>query len=201
RWVVRATHSGADRLNLLPTGPGEPRKLSIGQIEPRIVSMESARFSGDGRQLLFPGSEPGRPGRAWLMDLAGGPPRAVTPEGFTLPILSPDAGSVAAVDPDGKLLLFAVSGGPPTEIRGAASGDIPLEWDASGEFLFVWDRAWPARIARLDMESGERKVWKELTTDPVGLLYGTVSFSRDGEHYVYRVRRVLSELNVAEGLR
>jgi dipeptidyl aminopeptidase/acylaminoacyl peptidase len=201
RWVVRATHSGADRLTLLPTGPGEPRKLSIGQIAPRIVSQESARFSGDGKLLLFSGSEPGRPGRAWLIDLAGGAPRAVTPEGCTMAVLSPDARSVAAIDPEGKLLLFAVSGGPPKEIHGAANGDIPLEWDASGRSLFVWDNTWPARIARLDLGTGERKAWKELSTDPVGLLYGTVILARDGEHYVYRVRRVLSELNVGEGLR
>jgi len=202
RWVVRAMHSGANRLTLLPTGPGEPRPLPIGQVVPRIVSQESARFSGDGRLVLFSGSEPGHPGRAWLIDLAGGgPPRAVTPEGCTLAALSPDGASVAAVDPEGRLLLLPVSGGTPREIHGAVQGDIPIEWEASGKAVFVWDRTWPARIARLDLETGERKVWKELTTDPVGLLYGTVILARDGEHYVYRARRVLSELNVAEGLR
>ena len=202
RWVVRALHSGADRLTLLPTGPGEPRPLPIGKVAPRIVSQESARFSKDGRLLLFSGSEPGRPGRAWLIDLAGGgTPRAVTAEGCTLAVLSPDGASVASVDPEGKLLLFSVSGGPPREIRGAAEGDIPVEWDATGKALFVWDKTWPARIARLDLETGERKPWKELSTDPVGLLYGTVILARDGEHYVYRARRNLSELNVAEGLK
>jgi hypothetical protein len=115
--------------------------------------------------------------------------------------LSPDGAWVAAVDPDGKLLLFSVSGGSPREIRGAVNGDLPVEWDASGKSLFVWDRTWPARIARLDLATGDRKIWKELTTDPVGLLYGNVILARDGEHYVYRARRVLSELNVAEGLK
>ncbi|HKA37026.1 MAG TPA: WD40 repeat domain-containing serine/threonine protein kinase [Thermoanaerobaculia bacterium] len=202
KWVVRGTHSGADRLTLLPTGPGEPRPLAIGPITPRIVSQEGASWSSDSRLLLVSGSEPGRPARAWLIDLAGGgPPRAVTPEGCTLTALSPDGRSIAAVDPDGKMLLFSVSGGPPREIRGTIPGDIPLAWDASGKALFVWDKTWPARVARLDIESGNREPWKELTTDPVGLLYGTVMFARDGEHYVYRVRRVLSELNVAEGLR
>jgi eukaryotic-like serine/threonine-protein kinase len=202
KWVVRATHAGAGRLTLLPTGPGEPRPLAIGQIAPRIVSQESARWSADSRLLLFSGFEPGRPARTWLVDLSGGgPPRAVTPEGCTLAALSPDGRFVAAVDPEGKMLLFSISGGPPREIRGALPGDIPLEWDASGKALFVWDKTWPARVARLDVESGTRAAWKELTTDPVGLLYGTVMFARDGEHYVYRARRVLSELNVAEGLR
>ena len=202
RWVVRATHAGADRLTLLPTGPGEPRPIPIGNITPRIVSQESARWSADSRLLLFSGAEQGRPGRTWLIDLAGGgAPRAVTPEGCTLAALSPDGGSVAAVDPEDKLLLYSVSGGAPREIRGAIGGDIPLEWEASGKSLFVWDKTWPAKIARLDIESGTRSPWKELTTDPVGLLYGTVILARDGEHYVYRARRVLSELNVAEGLK
>lgn len=70
-----------------------------------------------------------------------------------------------------------------------------------GQALFLWDRTWPARIVRLELETGKRTIWKELAADPVGLLYGNVILARDGQHYVYRLRRVLSELNVAQGLR
>jgi len=104
------------------------------------------------------------------------------------------------VDTDGRLLLCSV-GGVPKEIRGALPGEIPLEWEDSGKALFLWDRTWPARIVRLELASGRRTAWKELAPDPTGLLYGNVILSRDGQHYVYRVRRVLSELNVAEGLK
>ena len=136
-----------------------------------------------------------------LLDLAGaGPPRAATSEGCGFAVLSPDGASVAAVDSQGNLLVCSV-GGAPTEVRGALPGEIPLEWEVSGEALFVWDRTWPARVVRLELENGSRSVWKELTPDPTGLLYGNVILTRDGRHYVYRLRRELSELNVAEGLR
>ncbi len=44
-------------------------------------------------------------------------------------------------------------------------------------------------------------IWKELSPDPVGVLYGNLVLTPDGKHYVYRIRRVLSELNLAEGLK
>jgi eukaryotic-like serine/threonine-protein kinase len=203
RWVLSETSSaqGVQGLALFPTGPGDPRPLPIGRILPRAVGQEFARWSADGSNLLFPGNEPGRPERIWLFDLASnGPPRPATPEGCTVGVLSPDGNSVAAIDSDGKLMIYS-AGARAAEVRGALPGEIPLEWETSGRALFVWDRTWPARIVRLELDGGRRTTWKELVADPVGLLYGNVTLTRDGQHYAYRIRRVLSELNVATGLR
>jgi len=98
-------------------------------------------------------------------------------------------------------LLLGPVGGALKEVPGALPGEIPLEWELSGKALLLWDRTWPARVVRLDLASGLRSVWRELAPpDPTGLLYGNVILTRDGKHYVYRIRRELSELNVAEGL-
>ncbi|MGE5344987.1 MAG: protein kinase domain-containing protein [Acidithiobacillales bacterium] len=202
-WVLSRTAGpgGAFALSLVPTGPGEPRPLPIGNIRPRAVLHEPAHWSLDGRRILFSGEEPGRPARLFLLDVDGGAPRPATPEGISQGVLSPDGNSVAALDAAGKMLVFAVSGGPPAEVRGALPDEFPLEWEADGTALFVWDRKWPARIYRLELSTGHRTLWKELAPDPVGLMYGDVILTHDGRHYVYRLRRVFSELNVAEGLR
>jgi hypothetical protein len=204
RWILATAFSpqGFRGLTLFPTGPGDPRPLPLGTIEPRPVIQEFARWSADASKLLFPGAEPGRPARDFLLDLSGtGPPRPVTPEGCSLAALSPDGQSTATVDPEGRLLICPVSGGAPVEVRGSLPGEIPVEWEAGGKALFVWDRTWPARVMRLELADGRRTLFRELAVDTLGLLFGNVLVTRDGQHYVYRVRRVRSELNVAEGLR
>jgi hypothetical protein len=158
--TLRATLAGAK----LP-----PRKAIDYALQ--IAHGLGAAHENDGRWLLFSGFEQGRPPRAWLLDLAGtGAPRAATPEGCSLAFLSPDGGSVATVDPDGKLLLCSVAGGAPKEVRGALPGEIPVEWEGSGKALFLWDRTWPARIVRHELDSGRRSLWKELAPDSTGLL-------------------------------
>ena len=128
---------------------------------------------------------------------------AVTPEGEAFALLSPDGGSVAGADPSGRIRIYPVGEGRgnPTEVHGALPYERPIQWESSGRALFLWDRTWPARIARLDLTTGARTVWKELTSDPVGVLYGNLVLTPDGKHYVFRLRRVLSELNLAEGLK
>jgi serine/threonine protein kinase/Tol biopolymer transport system component len=202
RWIVAVLRTAESaKLLLVPAGAGEARPLDLGRVQPRVAIHERASWSADGKSLLFPGFEPGRRPRSWLMEIPGGHPRAITPEGDSRSFLSPDGQSVASIDEKGRILVYRVAGGDPVEVKGALPGEEPIQWEASGRALFLWDRAWPAHIGRLDLSTGERTAWKELTTDPVGAVYGNLLFTRDGKHYVYRIRRVLSELDLAEGLR
>src|SRR6185436_9537758 len=72
-WVASRTESERGvALTLLPTGPGDPRPLPLGNVKPGATpSRIAARWSIAGRFLLFSGSENGRPARAWLLDLSG----------------------------------------------------------------------------------------------------------------------------------
>ena len=58
------------------------------------------------------------------------------------------------------------------------------------------------RMRLVDVETGERRPWKEvIPPDVSSVLYGNLYLSRDGASYLYRVRRIDSHLFVIEGLR
>jgi hypothetical protein len=58
-------------------------------------------------------------------------------------------------------------------------------------------------IDRIDLATGERQPWKELTPgDPAGAYtVGGVYLTPDGKSYVYSVVSSLGELYLAEGVR
>ena len=87
-------------------------------------------------------------------------------------------------------------------VQGISAHEYPVQWDASGTKLYVWNRSFPAHVSLLDIRSGQRKQWLEtVPPDPAGLLYATLYITPDGKSYAYRYRRVLSTLYVSNGLR
>jgi hypothetical protein len=61
-------------------------------------------------------------------------------------------------------------------------GEVWKARDTRLKTLFLWARTWPAKIVRLELETGNRSVWREFAADPVGLLYGNIILTRDGQH-------------------
>src|SRR5262249_18187450 len=94
----RAMSSTWGRLTLLPTRPGQLRVLPGGGL-----LYSDGCFFPDGQRLLLAGVSSGRPPRLWIQDVAGGAPRALTPEGFSMGPISPDGRSIATRGPDGEL--------------------------------------------------------------------------------------------------
>jgi Tol biopolymer transport system component len=207
KWVVTSSNhpEKATELTLLPTGAGQPRVVRLGRVEHAFSAQRRAYFSADGRRLLFPGKEAGRLPRLWLVDLENaGPPKAVSPEGVTKGVLSPDGRTVAVSDDAGRFVLCPASGGECSPVKGVQPEDTPEQWEASGKAILVWNRnrTWPAQIYRVDLTTGDRRLHKEISpSDPAGVLYGNILLARDGEHYIYRVRRVTGQLFLGEGLK
>jgi predicted Ser/Thr protein kinase len=200
KWALATLGSEGDFV-LLPTGAGEPRRLGKAGIK-----TQWAEWFPDGERLLVSGSEPGHGNRLYLRDLGSGAPRAVSPEGVTFfwRALGPDGRSAVAVEPEGMPWLYPLEGGEPQAVPGATAEDTPIRWTADGRSLYV-QRGFgaPARIEILDVATGQRRVWKELTPpDPAGVVsMGPIVISADGSSYVYSYRRLLDDLFVAEGLR
>lgn len=203
KWVAATRANDLSQIVLMPTGPGEARILPTRPVEYAGSAQRRGTFSADGRWLLFPGSERGRPPRLWLLDLdKGGPPRAVSPEGSPTGVISHDGRWFVAHEEGKGMLRCPTSAGPCSSVTGAQPNEYPMHWDAGATGVLVWDRTWPARIHRVDLETGRRDLWKEIhPPDLASVLYGNIILARDGEHYIYRFRRISSHLYLGEGLR
>jgi eukaryotic-like serine/threonine-protein kinase len=202
KWAAAVLPGPSPRpLELLPTGPGEPRRLSGDSINHTWT-----KFFADGRRILFAGNEPKHGLRLYVQDLSGGPPRPVSPEGVRgFPItVSPDGKWTSATGPDGQAWLYPVEGGQSVKVSGLEPGETVIQWTPDGRSLYVRNlSSVPARISRVERETGRRELWKELMpSDSAGLLkiFGSY-FSADGRSYAYTYGRNLSDLYLVEGVK
>jgi serine/threonine protein kinase/Tol biopolymer transport system component len=202
RWalVLRQNMSPPDFI-LLPTGVGQLRTLTTGNVAPN-----SGLFLPDSKRLLFDGHETGHASRIYVMNLEGGQPRAITPEGFLLgppTSLSPEGKRIAAVTGDG-IALVPVDEGEPQFVRGSQPGDEPMRWAKDGQVLFVGRRGDTAcAVSRLNLQTGVSTPWKSFSpADVAGVTSASCPLIADDEqHYVFGYTRNLSDLFIVEHLK
>ena len=201
RWALAALSSPKPFFMLLPTGAGEPKRLTMEAVTPE----QAAAWLPDGR-ILFAANEAKRGVRLFVQSVDGGQPRAITPEGIGTAFpgfaISPDGKLVAAIGSDRKGMLFRIDGGGSRPISGIVDGEFPLRFSEDGRSLFVWKRDLPARVYRVDLETGNRELWKELMpVDPGGVeRISNVVVTPDAKSYAYTFSRLLSDLFVVEGV-
>jgi len=207
KWVLSYPVDPPMRLVLTPTGTGETRKIEL----PGFEAIGLARWFPDEKRILVWASEPGGAFRGYVVDVAGGTPRLVTPPGVSAPLfsnasycLSPDGKLLAATGGERGLALYPVDGGDPRSVPGVRSGDVPVAWTDAGRGLLVRQQGEiPSRVYVLDLETGRRTLWKELIpADASGVLeiLGVVT-TPDRRYYTYTYLRALTELYVVEGLK
>ena len=211
-WIamVKRALSDEQELLLVPTGPGEPVTLDVGDL--RVLPRDGVWIAGsspdDRGALLFVGRAPDASVRLYHLPLTdGGTPRAVTPASFVMAVLgravSIDREWVVVRPAEGPAVQFPIAGGDPLPVPGIEPSDLPLRFDGDGRHLFVQaSSAVPAPIVRIDLETGERTLWRELSPiDPAGVfVVDKVQVSADGAAHVYSNRRIISWLVLVEGL-
>jgi len=140
--------------------------------------------------------------------VAGGPPRAISSEGYSLPPLgssvSPDGRRVVALGPDDAPLFQPTEGGEAVPIPVLEAGDLPIAWTADGRGLFFYDAAAEtASLERLDLASGRSQLIRALVpARPTGMVgHFRVLVSADGRAQVYSYSRALGDLFLIDGLR
>ncbi|MGH9529205.1 MAG: protein kinase domain-containing protein [Terriglobales bacterium] len=196
KWalVLRQNMSPPDFV-LLPTGVGQQRPISTGNVIP-----SGGQFFADSKRLLFDGHEPGHGSRIYIGSVDGAQPRPITPEGYGLGSyphdVSPDGKRIATVTGDG-IALIPVDGGDPQLVRGSQPGESPLRWEKDGNALLVGlrgDTSCP--VSRLDLQTGARTPWKTVSAaDSAGVVgVSCPRIAADEQHYVYGYVRNLSDL-------
>jgi eukaryotic-like serine/threonine-protein kinase len=189
------------QLKLLPTGAGQPKDLTNDSI-----NHNWAHWFPDGKHIVTSGNEPGKGTRLYVYDVNSGKSNAITPEGVSATsfAISPDAHDVAAIGPDQKGYLYPLAGGEPRVIPGFNPGEEPITWSSDGRSLYIYQPGeLPARVFRLDVQTGQRTLWKQLMpSDPAGVEnIGPILMTPDAKTCVFGYHRMLADLYLAEGLK
>ena len=201
KWVIVQTPVSPEQLRLLPTGAGETQPLTNDSI-----NHQWARWFPDGKRFAFSGNEPGKGVRLYTQELAGGTPKAISPEGVdaTAFAVSPDGQSVVGTGPDGKGYFYPTAGGDPRVVNGLEPGDIPIIWNSDGRSIYLYRTGEvPAKVYQLDLATGKKTARQQIVpVDTTGVsTIGPIQTTPDGKTYVYGFHRTLGDLYLVEGLK
>jgi eukaryotic-like serine/threonine-protein kinase len=197
QWVLASSRSPA-KLVLLPTGVGEPRDLTDNK-----VNHYGEAWLPDGK-TIFSAAEPGHAARTYLLDLQGGNPKPITPEGTAGSFVTPDGKWVLTRDAKRQMWLYPIAGGEPQAYNYSPKPDeLVMGFTSDGKGLIVHSRTVPTQIFRVDPATGKHELWKEVApADPAGVQsIVSLYLSADGKSYAYSVHRTLSDLYVVDGLK
>jgi WD40 repeat protein len=196
---VAAIADAGHSLSVLPTREGETVELPRGSVK----EYGQVQWMPDGRQLLF-SAEDGDGSRVFLQDLAGGPPRSLTPVGYDNPCVAPDGAQFAARGAKERIVLHRLSGGSPRDVPGEHPARTLLRWSPDGRWLFAYRQGdLPGRLLRIDVSTGAEEVVRTLMPPDAAAVWRIhpVVVSADGRHYAYSATQNLSDLYVYTGLR
>lgn len=189
KWALarqRFTHP--PRLVLVPTGAGQARVLRTAN----VAAADGAEWLPDGQRILFIGAEPGRKRRDWLIDVASGAMRPVTPEGVVS--LVTDGTTIVA-----KQMFRPLDGSAPRPVPFLRPGDFPIRFDGATLDVVAGDDD----VERIDLGTGARTVvFRPGAARPRETVYrSTPIVSADGRSYAYTYFSVTSDLHLLEGAR
>jgi eukaryotic-like serine/threonine-protein kinase len=209
KWALSITPSEPHRVLLFPTGPGEPREVTVGDLDPTV-----AAFVPRGFTVAVVGRRNGSPaavvadmssGKRIALDLSALRGRAFSLRRYLPTHASPDGSLLAVQADDGKVLAWNLDNpGPPRELAALADNEAFVGWPGDRARIYV--AAWNgpnARIDALDLTSHRRTTIREIAVaDPAGMMMvPDLYLSADASSYIYGFSRMLSTLYVVTGLR
>jgi Tol biopolymer transport system component len=200
-WALSIFSGSPQHITLLPVGAGQPRRIDV----PELAHLQnsSAHFLPDGKRIAVIGNEANRPARTYVIDINGGKPRAVTPEGVYATMPSPDGKYLCGADSSAKLGFYPVEGGTPHIVQLPEPNLLASQWSADGKSLYVYRAGEvPLKVYRMEIESGKMSLVRQLVpADSAGVVtISPVVTNYKGSQFVYSYYQTLSVLYVISGL-
>ena len=202
KWVISILPRNPGQVKLVPVGPGQPRMIAISGLE--HIQNGSAHFLADGKRITLDASESGHGVRAYLVDLEGGKPIPITPEGITGGLVSPDGQYIFRVNDAGGVAVYATAGGAPRTIPNLGPGFVPIQWSQDSRSVYAYLRGQvPTNVYRVDLVTGKKTLIQELKppTNAGVVNIAPVVVTRDGSRFAYSYYQVSSVLYLISGLR
>ena len=200
KWAIAILIGSPGRITLYPVGPGQPRTIPVTGLE--RIDNGSSHFLPDGKQITINGNEPGHGVRCYLVNLDGGRPTPVTPEGITGGLVSPD-GQYMIANNGPTAAVYPIAGGAPHSIPGLEPGFIPVQWSEDDSAVYGYRRGQiPTKVYKLNLVTGEKSVIQELHPEvSSGVVFiAPVVVTHDGSRFAYSYYQVVSVLYVISGL-
>jgi hypothetical protein len=201
KWAISILPGTPGTVKLVPIGPGQPRTIAVPGLD---VQNGPAHFLADGKRITLNATEPGHGVRSYLVDLEGGKPIPVTPDGITGGLISPDGQYIFRANDRGESALYPTAGGTPHPIPDLERRFVPVQWseDNSSVYGYVPGKV-PAEVYKVNLVTGKKTFTQELqppaTTSVVNIV--PVVATRDGSRFAYSYYQVSSVLYVISGLR
>jgi eukaryotic-like serine/threonine-protein kinase len=199
KWAIAIIVGSPGRITLYPIGPGAPRAVPVTGLE--RINNGSSRFLADGKRITINGNEPGHGVRCYLVNLDGGKPTPITPEGITGSIVSPDGQFILTNDP---VALYPLDGSAPRSIPNLQPGFTALRWAEDKSSIYGYRQGQiPTTVYKVDLLSGKQTIVRELQPETTtGLVFiAPVVVNHDGSRFAFSYYQVLSGLYVISGLR
>jgi hypothetical protein len=204
KWALMIPVQSPDHVQIVPTGPGQPRSVAI----PGAATHETAGWLADGRTIFVTTRDASGQWATWLVPAEGGEPRPLPlPEGVVVyhNTFSPDGAHFVARCPDRKShCVYDTEGGEPRTLEAAEPRWSPVSWDLHGRVYFrELHKGLPEVLWRVDVATGDPERVAEIApASKAGVLgLSRVQVSGSGEAWAYSLMRRLSDLYVVTGLR
>ncbi len=201
KWAVAILDGRPGQVMLIPTGAGRPRIVPTQQLEQ--VYSGSGHFLEDGKHIAIYGREPGHGVRCYVIDVDGGKPVPITPEGITGGLVSPNGKYVVRANDAGVNAVYPIDGGTPRTIPNLERGFIPIEWEDESSIYGYRQSELPTEVYKVNVVTGKQTLVQSLQPESMTgvITIAPVVANRDGSRFAYSYYQVSSVLYVISGLR